>query len=155
MVDVAIYSPETKFGVQYLFEVQSRYLRANFSKISGIKEEIEVVDMRDGLDPLQLRKIPGPHGGSTVTFSRGITNNIFDLAKWFSLVKACAPDFRDDVQVLIGDCAREGVRTIALRRAWPVSYELGELDGRTSGLLIENLILAFETLDFASGAGFD
>ena len=154
MVEIAISQAAPDYAVQFLFTVTSTRLRASFSKISGIREEIEVVDMRDGLDPLQTRKIPGPHAGAVVTFSRGVTEHAIDIPKWFNAVKACEKDFRDDVAVSVGNCSRTAIRSFALRRAWPISYELGELDGRTSGILVESLSLAFETLDFAGSGGF-
>ena len=150
----------------FLFEVSGtiqtsagpKALKGGFSKICGLREEIEVVDARDGTDPLQLVKLQGAHGGAEVTLERGIFDNIEDLVEWFQAVKQAVPGYKTNIDVRVykiqgdrvGGISRPSLlspRGLRLLNAWPRSYEFGDLDGKSSGVAVESLTLVFETLE--------
>src|SRR5579885_3551021 len=86
----------------FLFEVSSmgiRGLHGGFSRVSGLKEEIEVVDARDGTDPLQTRKLHGIHSGGEATFERGVIDNLDDLIGWYNDMKNAVPGYKTDLSV--------------------------------------------------------
>jgi phage tail-like protein len=144
-------------AIKYLFSAIGPALmsRGGFSKISGIKEEIEVVEARDGQDPYRTRKLMGAHKGGTAVFSRGVVSNFGDFTNWFKLVKRNTPFFAEPVplsrsEVLIGilGCNGDLARVVSLSNCWPSAYELGDLDARSSDVEVESLSIVFENLSF-------
>lgn len=65
-------------------------LFARFSKVTGLREEIETVAWRDGRNPLLVRKGIGTLSGGTATFEKGILLRPRALLRWFSAVRRCA-----------------------------------------------------------------
>lgn len=141
-------------AVKYRFDVVAGRLGlglGSFSKVSGIKEQIEVVEMRDGQNPLQVRKIVGTHQGGTIVLEKGVIKDVGILTSWFRAVKESDPDgFRSDVGIGVADIRNRLVRVIVLQNAWPSAYEIGDLDGSSSEVEVESLSLVFESLEFRS-----
>ncbi len=138
--------PQYPFAFKYRFDVQTRGIKGGFSKVSGIAEEIEVVDVRDGTDPFQIRKIKGTHQGGTVTLERGMTKNRQELWSWFADVKLGydpkTPFWNNmDIGLFSGEQQDFG---LTIEHAWPNRYEIGELDAKTSDLEFEVLSLVHE-----------
>lgn len=170
-----------------------------FSKITGIREEIESVSWRDGADPVRVRKGMGTFGGGTLTLERGITQRFTELWSWFNsireytkklqdsrrsgnvnaLIRSILLDgmgdsrsgirFRnlstpigdevslfDDVVIYVGSCVpgtKTGVKAqvkITLKKAWPVAYQVADLDAMTSSVAIESLSLAFDSMEISA-----
>lgn len=48
---------------------------ANFSEVSGLEIETEVIEYRSGNDISRVRKIPGLHKAGDITLKRGITQS--------------------------------------------------------------------------------
>lgn len=147
----------------YLFEVTGilnteggpKTLHGGFSRICGLGEEIEVVDARDGTDPLQTVKLQGARSGAEVTFERGIFDNLDDLVAWFQAVKASVPGYKTDITVQVYKNEQSGnggpslisPKGYTLRKAWPRAYKIADLDGKSSEVAVESLSLVFETLE--------
>jgi phage tail-like protein len=149
---------ENDFALKFRFNVQisdinSTGFLGGFSKISGLREEIEVVDQRDGIDPLQTRKLVGTHAGSDCTLEKGVFGEKHDILQWFKDTKGTSDGippkqgFKRTVKVMVLGADGELKRTITLLRAWPKSYELSDLDASSSELALESLVLTFEDMD--------
>lgn len=135
-------------ALKFNFEVVSSRLNGGFSKIGGISEEIEVVDQRDGTDPLQPRKLVGASQGGTLTLEKGILSDFKDFIRWFDDVRKCRAGIRSDISILIGNCDSSLARAVKALNAWPSSYEIGELDASSSEVAVESITLVFEGLEF-------
>jgi phage tail-like protein len=133
-------------AVSFLFSVTGR-VSGGFSKISGIHEEVEVEDKRDGTDPRQVRKIVGQNSGGSLTLERGAMENLTDLVQWFNEVKAGTPGYRTDIMIKVQSPDGADVRTIIVRNCWPSAYELSDLEGKVSEVSIESVTLAFDSLE--------
>lgn len=133
-------------AVSFLFSVAGR-VSGGFSKISGIHEEIEVEDKRDGTDPLQVRKLVSTKSGGCLTLERGAMENLTDLVQWFNDVKGGVAGYRTDIQIQVMSPDGAVVRTIFVRNCWPSAYELSDLEGKVSDVSIESITLAFDSLD--------
>lgn len=145
---------ESVYAYKYLFEVQTKNLKGGFSRVSGISEEIEVVDMRDGTDPFQIRKIRGTKQGGTITLERGIVQNRREMFAWFASVKANDVPFWANALVSLNTRkntreADKPVFTMEISSAWPSKYEISELDAKASDLSVEILSLAHEGLEYS------
>lgn len=154
---------------KYIFEVVCPALGnlGSFSKISGIKEEIEVVEKRDGSQPFVPRKIVGQAKGGVLTLEKGVIANVTVLTRWFAALKGRdrGTNYHTSIAIAIGTPlgSRSGgsegspgkatgtvilAREIVLRGAWPSSYSLGDLDAKSSDVAVESLVIQFESLDF-------
>lgn len=140
--------PAVKFRFDVICGFFGRII-GSFSKISGIKEQIEVVDMRDGTDPQRTKKLVGTHQGGTIVLEKGVTGNVSELVGWFNRVKKNDRNgFRSDIAIGVADCANRLARVVKLQDAWPSAYELGDLDAKSSEVEVESLTLVFESLEF-------
>lgn len=152
--------PITKFR----FSVTSWGFDASFAQVTGLHEEIEVVDMRDGTDPFQVRKIPGLRQGGEATFVKGVITHPAQMVEWFRQTKKLEEGFRKDIRIEVR--GREGSqpagghsrpafgvfenlpipRSIELQNAWPSAYEMGDLDAKESDVALESLTVVFENM---------
>lgn len=140
MAEAKVHDP----AVAFRFEVQAREANLGFSKVSGLREENEVIDYREGTDPTVIRKIPGLRTFPSLVFERGMTAQGLALVQWREDVIACKDGFRATATVLIKNCDGTPARTITFEQAWPNALELSDLDAAASEVSIETLELAHE-----------
>lgn len=99
---IQLKTSRSPLGERHIFAVRGKY-RGNapflaakreffgaFSKVTGIREEIETVSWRDGTDPLQVRKGIGTLAGGVVTFEKGIVSTPLDFINWFLAMRDLA-----------------------------------------------------------------
>jgi phage tail-like protein len=147
-------------ALAFIFEVRAAGFSAGFSKISGISEEYEVIDMRDGTNPLSVRKIAGLRNTGEVTFEKGMVAEPQELIKWYTEVRnlgltlrgtgagQTSGDYRRDLEIRVGGCDGKTARALRLERAWPKGYTLGDLDAKSSEVAVESLTVVFDALSF-------
>jgi phage tail-like protein len=117
-----------------------------FASLSGLGAEASVIEYREGADPLSsTRKLPGRVEYPNVTLRRGLTADRF-LWDWWRLVVSGSAQRRDVGIILLDDEGNEVLRW-SLREAWPVKWELSELDAAKNEVAIETLELAHEGLE--------
>lgn len=129
-------------AVAFRFEVQARGANLGFSKVSGLREESEVIEYREGTDPIQVRKIPGLRTFPALVFERGIGPGR-ELIAWRDDVIGCR-EFRETVTVTIKNCDGTTARVLTFEKAWPSALEMSDLDASASEVAIEMLELAHE-----------
>jgi len=149
--------PSTLRAYKYIFEVRtSRRVTGGFSRVSGISEEIEVVDKRDGTNPFQIKKLKGTHQGGSVILERGVVQEKLEFLRWFRDVKKEVVPFWSTFVIHLnpitdpGGQSQTGLPILSLRflNGWPSRYELGELDAKSSELALEKLALVHEGLEY-------
>ena len=117
-----------------------------FSEVEGLSGEIEVIEYREGADPVNTaRKLPGLAKYSNVTLRRGITGRT-DLFEWWKSVRDGQVQ-RRNVAITLLDEQRQPVLRWLLRNAWPVKIEGPELNATGNEVAIETLELAHEGLE--------
>lgn len=141
-------------GYKWLFDARfGRRIRGGFNKVTGITEEIEVVDKRDGTDPFQVKKLKGTHQGGILTVERGYIRDKDEFLQWWTRVKKNIVPFWTNIVLHLrpADDPKGGnspaIVSYRFLNAWPSRYELGELDAQSSGLAIEKLGFAHEGLE--------
>ncbi len=119
---------------------------SNFSEVSGLTMEAEVVEYRGGADKmLTTRKQPGLKKFSNVTLKRGIVpaesgNGLFD---WYRSITAGAVSRRDVTVSLLNE-ERTPVMTWKIQSAWPVKIEGPGLKATGTEVAIESIEFACE-----------
>lgn len=119
-----------------------------FKSVSGLAAEAEVIEYREGSDPLSSsRKLPGRVRYPNVRLSRGLTTTR-DLWDWWETVVNGTVDRRNVAIILLDDSRTEVLRWF-LRDAWIAKFEAPDLDASGNEVAIETIELAHEGLELA------
>ena len=134
--------PERRVGdpaTAYRFQVITRNntISVGFTRISGLRDESEVIEYREGSDYPIKTKIPGLRTFPAVTMTRGVTSTALGLKTWRDEVIVCKVDFRAEVVITVRNCDNTPARQIVLERAWPNALEIGDLDAGSSEVAVE------------------
>lgn len=147
-------------GFKFRVEIQPNGPGAGFSKVSGLREETEVVEYREGTDPVTVRKLPGLTSYGDVTLERGLSTDRSIISWREEIIRlsgtagagANTPDgllgadFRRNVKIRLYNKEGENIFTWTLRNAWPRSLEYTDLDAQASNVVVTRLVLAHEGL---------
>ena len=121
----------------------------NFSEVSGLTMEAEVVEYRGGADlQFATHKQPGLRKYSNVTLKRGIApresgNGLF---LWFNSVTIGAADRRDVTVMLLNEEGNPAMKW-KISAAWPVKLEGPSLKSTGTDVAIESVEFACERID--------
>jgi phage tail-like protein len=119
---------------------------ASFKTVSGLSAEVELLEYREGSDPVSSsRKLPGRIRYPNVTLRRGLTTSS-DLWDWWTSVSEGGA-YRRNVAIKLLDDSHTPVLSWRLRNAFPVKFELSELDASKNEVAIESIELAHEGLE--------
>ena len=129
-----------------------------FSRVGGLSESSEVIDYREGTDPMVMRKLPGLLSYDPIVLERGKATNQ-DLVNWRKdVIEAqksgnISPDgdpageFRSTVSVLLVDYSGLFSWVWEAREAWPSSLEHGDLTAGDNEVILETCEVTHEGLD--------
>jgi phage tail-like protein len=117
---------------------------AAFRSVSGLAAEAEVIEFRE-LGGSHSIKLPGRIRYPNVTLRRGLTTSR-ELWDWWETVRDGTLQRRTVLIALLDDSGQPVLRW-TLREAWPVKWELSELDASKNEVAIETLELAHEGLE--------
>jgi len=120
--------------------------KLEFSEVSGLNVENQVIEYRDGLSPdFSLRKMPGIQKFGNITLKRGIFKGDGDYFKWFNTVKMNTIE-RRDVTIKLLDEEHNPVMVWNVKNAFPVKVEGPGLKASGNEVAIESLEIAHEGL---------
>jgi phage tail-like protein len=129
------------------FTVQWGGTRIGFSEVSGLTQENQAIEYRDGSFPeYSSIKMPGLRKFSNVTLKRGIVKADNDFFKWLSTVKLNQVERRDLVVSLLNE-NHEPVMTWKVQNAFPVKVEGPGLKASGNEVAIESIEIAHEGLE--------
>ncbi len=129
------------------FTVQWGGTRIGFSEVSGLTQENQVIEYRDGSFPeYSSIKMPGLRKFSNVTLKRGIVKADNDFFKWLSTIKLNQVERRDVVVSLLNE-NHEPVMTWKVHNAFPVKVEGPGLKASGNEVAIESIEIAHEGLE--------
>lgn len=154
-VETAAQDPFRGFKFRVLIGTGGEQL--GFQSVSGLSEETEVVEYREGTDPVTARKLPGMTSYANIVLQRGLSKSTF-LLDWRKQVAHSdspasgladgVPDFRRTVTIQLfdkgQDLASAPVKSWDVNKAWPAKLELSDLNAGSSDVVIESLELAHE-----------
>ncbi|MFL6550882.1 MAG: phage tail protein [Povalibacter sp.] len=120
---------------------------AGFSEVAIGATTTDVVEYREGSDRGAIRKLAGLTKHGNVTLKRGLTLSL-DLYNWHRQIVtgAVANNRRNLVIVLQDESGTDQVRFL-VRDAWPVKYEVGNLNATGNEVFIELLELVNEGVE--------
>ena len=129
------------------FSVQWGGTRIGFSKVTGLTQENQAIEYRDGSFPeYSSIKMPGLRKFSNVTLKRGIVKSDNDFFKWLSTIKLNTVERRDLTISLLNE-THEPVMVWKIHNAFPVKVEGPQLKASGNEVAIESIELAHEGLE--------
>lgn len=115
-----------------------------FSEVTGLTQEIQVIEYRDGKSPdYHTVKMPGLRKVTNIVIKRGISKGDNDFFKWLNTVKLNTIERRDLTINLLNE-NHEPVVTWKVLQAWPVKVEGPGLKAIGNEVAIESIELAHE-----------
>lgn len=129
------------------FTVQWGGTRIGFSEVSGLTQENQAIEYRDGSFPeYSSIKMPGLRKFSNVTLKRGIVKADNDFFRWLSTIQLNKVERRDVIVALL-DESHAPVMVWKLQNAFPVKVEGPGLKASGNEIAIESIELAHEGLE--------
>lgn len=136
----------------FKFEVEVEgFVRAGFSKVSGLDHTVESIEYREGCDNESPRQLPGQSKFGEITLERGMSTDS-DFVTWiqkiYDLDKVGGAqgddNFRKNPVVYLKNKAGTRVKKWAIKKAWPNKKGNPDLDASGNDVAIESLTLVHE-----------
>ena len=124
--------------------------QAGFSEVTIAESTIDPVDYREGTDPPHVRKLSGLTKYGNVTLKWGLTigGSALDLFRWHADVSAgLIKERRKKLVIVVMDEAGVDSARFVVSDAWPVKYEVSDLNAKGKEVMIELLELANEGVE--------
>ena len=129
------------------FTVQWGGTRIGFSEVTGLTQENQAIEYRDGSFPeYSSIKMPGLRKFSNVTLKRGVIKADYEFFRWLSTIKLNTVERRDLVISLLNE-QHQPVMTWKVQNAFPVKLEGPQLKASANEVAIESIELAHEGLE--------
>lgn len=136
----------------FRFVVTSVWARAGFSKVSGLKEENDVIEYREGNESAFLQKYPGLRKFPEVSMERGLTTEAKGLVDWRNAVIRCQ-GYKTVLTVTVQTCPGTVARIVSLPSSWPSALEISDLDAKASEIAIESMTIQHEGIPDIAATG--
>jgi phage tail-like protein len=132
------------------------FASAGFTEVSGLSEESETLEYREGGDNQSVRKTPGLTTYEDITLKRGLNPvssgfGTFDMTAWRAQVHNAhatrqALNFRRDLDIVFQH--RDGTTGARYRviNAWPKKLAISDANATSNEHLIEEMVIAHEGL---------
>ena len=120
---------------------------AGFSEVTGLNQESNVIDYREGQEPITPRKLPGLNKFGNITLKRGISTDL-SVYNWRKTVTDGDIERRNASIVLQNEKHDEVVRW-NLVNAWPSKYVGPDLKANANEIAIESIELTHEGVERA------
>ena len=126
------------------FKVEWGGKNVGFSEVSGLTQEVQMIEYRDGNSPdYSTIKMPGLHKYSNVTLKRGIAKSDNDFFNWLNTIKLNTVERRDLTISLLNE-NHEPVMVWKAHNAFPVKVEGPGLKASGNEVAIESIEIAHE-----------
>ena len=120
---------------------------AGFSEVTGLNQESNVIDYREGQEPITPRKLPGLNKFGNITLKRGISPDL-SVYNWRKTVSDGDIERRNASIVLHNEKHEEVVRW-NLVNAWVSKYTGPDLKANANEVAIESVELTHEGVERA------
>ena len=133
---------------RYAFVVEIEGIkRAGFMTVTGLEEETEVREYREGGDNTTVRKLAGLNSYAPIVLEQGSTRDP-DLWDWRQNVKReGAGNNRKPISIIQRDESGKEVKRWQVFDAWPSKFTAPEFDASSSENAIESVEIQHEGLD--------
>lgn len=129
----------------FYYKVKYNNQEVGFSDVSGLTQEIQPIEYRDGLmkSSEPSKKRPGIRKVNNISLKRGIVEKNLDLFTWFN--NNGNPNVeRRDVDIILLNDEGNPVMIWSVFQAWPIKCEGPGLKATGNDVAIESVELAHE-----------
>ncbi len=134
--------PQDPYGdFNFLVEIDG-IPEMRFAECTGIGASVDVIEYREGGEPLIVRKLPGRIRYSNIILRWGETDS-HALYDWFREIASGRIQRRNGSIVLL-DAEGQGKVRWNFVRGWPARWEGPHLNAKGTGVAIETLEIAHE-----------
>lgn len=116
-------------------------INTEFVSVSGVVSETEEIEFMHGVDPY-VRKSAGRLSYEPVVLER-VYKGVDDFYRWRLEVENGNIE-RRDVTIRMLDASFTPVRAMMLEQAWPIKWEMPDMDATSSNAAIERISLSVE-----------
>jgi phage tail-like protein len=128
------------------FTVDWNGSRVGFSEVTGLTQENQAIEYRDGSFPeYSSIKMPGLRKFSNVTLKRGVLKGDNEFFNWLNTVQMNTVE-RRNITVSLRDEKQNPVMVWNISNAFPVKVEGPQLKAQTNEVAIESIEIAHEGL---------
>jgi len=118
-------------------------VKAGFSEVTGLNAEANVIEYREGVDAINVRKLPGLIKFGNVTLKRGVTQDP-EMFTFFKNVVDGDIQRDDSMSIVLLDEKRQEAARWNLRNAWPSKWVGPDMKANANEIAIEALEIAHE-----------
>lgn len=142
--------PPVEFYFQVEFHLGNQRIAASFQEISGLEQEMTLVDSKMvGNDGVKF-KAPKEITHANITMKRALEPLSEDLSSW---INRCFNYITDgyitpcNLVISLMDSESNSIACWACSHAYPIKWNLGILDAQKSGLAIETMTITYNRLE--------
>ena len=130
---------------RFLVEIDG-IVRAFFSECTGFGSNIEVVEYREGGEPITVRKLPGKISYTDITLKWGTTDDSMELYNWHKTVLDGKIERKNGSIIVLDDTGQKKVRWNFFN-AWPSKYDAPDFNAKGNDVAIDTLTISYERLE--------
>ena len=120
---------------------------AGFSEVTGLNQESNVIDYREGQEGITPRKLPGLNKFGNITLKRGISADL-SVYSWRKTVTD-GDITRKNASIVLHNEKHDEVVRWNLVNAWPSKYVGPDLKANANDIAIESIELTHEGVERA------
>ena len=132
---------------QHRFRVEIHGIaQAGFAEVLMPKSSLELIEYWEGEKPMPVTVLSGRADHENLILRWGITDNL-ELFNWWNIVQrqGCAEHKKNLSIILMDDAGNDKIKW-SLTNAWPVTYEVSDLNALENGVCLEMIEIAFDRL---------
>src|SRR5918911_115523 len=130
---------------RFLVEIDG-IVRAFFSECTGFGSNIEVVEYREGGEPITVRKLPGKISYTDITLKWGTTDDSMELYNWHKTVLDGKIERKNGSIIVLDDTGQKKVRWNFFN-AWPSKYDAPDFNAKGNDVAIDTLTISYARLE--------
>ncbi len=131
---------------RFLVEIDG-IVQAGFSECSGFGSNVEVIEYREGGEPITVRKLPGKVSYTDITLKWGTTDSR-ELYDWHRSVIVGEIQRKNGSIIVLDDVGQPKVRWNFFN-AWPSKYDAPDFNAKGNDVAIDTLTISYERLERA------
>jgi len=146
--------PIQAFRFQVRIPAVSTSGNIGFVTVSGLNRAVDVVEYREGIDAITVRKMPGLVTFDNITFTRGMLKGDELLADWFDKMNNTlnlennligGKDFRTNIEIDVLDRQDSApFKRYQVINAFPVNLSFSDFDANAGDAVIQTMEVAHE-----------
>lgn len=134
------------YGFRFIVEIQG-IQQAGFMECSALGSHLEVIEYREGADPINVHKLPGKASYPDITLKWGMTDNQ-ELYKWHLQAVQGNIKRQSGSVVQLDATGNEKIR-FNFFNAWPSKWDGPAYNAKGNELSITSLTLSFDRWEMA------